>query len=332
MSQDNFSQQWINLAQPQLGAEVISTSDDFFAAKEALIKTEAPVFIDDKYDDNGKWMDGWESRRRRDGGHDHCIIRLGHPGRIHGVNIDTSHFTGNYPPQASIEACMSNTSPDENTEWQTLLPQSDINGDSYNLFAIDNDAAYNYVRFNIFPDGGVARLRLYGEIRPNWDGFDADESINLLAVENGARALACNNEHYGSMHNIIKSQPPINMGDGWETRRRRKPGNDWAVFALGRRGVIEKINVNTHFFKGNYPHSCSIRAANLDTEDTEEIIQQSSNWPELLPRSLLSADNEHIYETIPDTFGPVTHVRLDIYPDGGISRLKLFGKASQGQA
>ncbi len=316
---------YIRLEQPRLGTFVTFATDDFFAAKERLIDPTEPVFIADKYDDNGKWMDGWESRRRRQPGYDHCVIRLGVPGIIRGVDIDTAHFTGNYPPQASIDACVSS---DDNPEdgWVELVAKQDLEGDSHHLVSISNDNSWTHLRLNIFPDGGIARLRVFGEVRPTEPAPDGVS--DLLALAHGGRALACSDEHFGSMHNLNLPSRGINMGDGWETARRRGPGNDWVVLALGRPGEIERVEIDTAYFKGNYPDRASIEVATF--ANNEEAGNDSGNWQTLLPEVKLSMDQQHFFEAELQDTGPATHARLSIYPDGGVSRLRLFGRASGG--
>jgi len=316
----NPFREWIQLEQPRLGSQVTYATDDFFAAKERLIDAKEPVFIDDKYDDHGKWMDGWESRRKRTPGHDHCIIRLGVPGVLHGVDIDTSFFTGNYPPQASIEACVSEDDVPAGP-WTEILEQSDLQGDAHHYGDIDSDAVWTHLRLNIFPDGGIARLRVYGEIRPDFSAMAG--SIDLLALENGGRAIACSDEHYGSMHNLNVAGRGVNMGDGWETARRRGPGNDWVVLALGRSGRIDKVEVDTAHFKGNYPDRVSLEAAMFASGSDAE--HDSKDWQVLLPESKLEMDKQHYFEEELEDLGAVSHVRMSIYPDGGVSRLRLHG-------
>ena len=316
--------QWIQLEQPRLGTQVTYATDDFFAAKERLIQPQEPVFIDDKYDDHGKWMDGWESRRKRVPGHDYCVIRLGVPGVMHGVNIDTSYFTGNFPPQASIEACVS----DEDVPsggWFEILPQVNLAGDNHHFHDIEHDAIVTHLRLNIYPDGGIARLRVYGEVRPDYSRISG--VVDLLALEHGGRALACSDEHYGSMHNLNVAGRGVNMGDGWETARRRGPGNDWVILALGHVGTIESVEVDTAHFKGNYPDRVALDVA-LVSDDTTPG-HDDERWQALLPESKLEMDKQHTFSTELESPGPVSHIRMSIYPDGGISRLRLFGRAEK---
>jgi allantoicase len=324
----NPFRQWVRLEQRRLGSRVVYATDDFFAPKERLINPEPPVFIADKYDDNGKWMDGWESRRKRGPGHDYCIVRLGIPGRVHGVDINTAFFTGNYPPFASIDACVSDQEiPGDETQWVEFLPKQALAGNSHNFFATEPTSVVTHLRLHIYPDGGVARLRIYGEVLPDWSRVDSARAIDLLAIENGGRALICSDEHFGSMHNLNLSGRGINMGDGWETARRRTPGNDWVVLALGHAGVIEEVEIDTVHFKGNYPDRASIQAAFVDAPASpEELASASERWPALLPESKLEMDKQHFFRDELRRLGAVTHVRLSIYPDGGVSRLRLNGR------
>lgn len=316
--------QWIQLQQPRLGSRVTYATDEFFAAKERLIDAKDPVFIDDKYDDHGKWMDGWESRRKRTPGNDHCIIRLGVPGIVHGVDIDTSFFTGNYPPQVSLDACASEQDVPVDG-WFEILPLTDLAGDAHHFLDIDCASKITHLRLNIFPDGGIARLRVYGEVRPDYSQIKG--VVDLLALEHGGRALSCSDEHYGSMHNLNVAGRGVNMGDGWETARRRGPGNDWVVLALGHAGVIESLEVDTAHFKGNYPDRVSLDAALF--ADGELPSNDDPRWQCLLPESKLEMDRQHRFAGELQALGVVSHVRMSIFPDGGISRLRLFGRASE---
>ncbi len=325
----DFSTQNINLAQPRLGAEVVYASDDFFADKARLIAPVPPVFIEGKYDDNGKWMDGWESRRKRTSGHDMCIIKLGRPGIIRGLNIDTSHFTGNFPPFASVEACHSAAQIPDESEWVHIVPKRELAGDSHHFVEVTAQSAFTHVRLHIYPDGGVARLRVYGSIQKDWAAVQPDTLINLAALEEGARPLGCNDQHFGTPENMLAPGKGVNMGDGWETRRRREPGHDWAVIALAHPGVIEKVLLDTAYFKGNYPDRAFLQAAQVEGKSDAQILAEAENWPVLLPEQKLHADHEHEFIDVIAALGPISHVRLNIIPDGGVSRLRLWGKVSQ---
>ena len=312
---------WVQLEQPRLGTRVTYATDEFFGAKERLIEPAEPVFIEGKYDDHGKWMDGWESRRKRIEGHDYCVIRLGVPGVIHGFDVNTSFFTGNYPPQVSIEACVGEGDVPEDG-WVEILPRTDIGGDEHHFLDVRNDTVFTHVRLHIYPDGGVARLRIFGEIKPDFTGVDG--YVDLAAVEHGGRPLSCSDQHYGSAHNLLAPGRGADMGDGWETARRRGPGNDWVIIALGQPGVIERAEIDTAHFKGNYPDRVSIEAALFDSDDAAR--NDASAWRTLLPESKLKMDQRHYFDDVLEDIGTVSHVRVSIYPDGGISRVRLFGK------
>jgi allantoicase len=321
---NNPFHQWIRLEQPRLGTRVVYASDDFFAPKERLIDAADPVWKEGVYDEHGKWMDGWESRRKRVPGYDHCIVRLGIPGVIRGFDIDTSFFTGNFPPAASIDACASSEEvPGDNADWRELLSRVDLAGDAHNYFQVDSDATITHLRLNIYPDGGVARLRIYGEVRPDAGRQEKGEAIDLAGMANGGRALAASDEHYGSMHNLNLPDEGTHMGDGWETARRRGPGHDWVIIELGQPGTIEQVEIDTAFFKGNYPDRAEMRGAMVTRKN--DIVLQSDDWPVLLPESKLQMDRNHVYAKELQDVGVVSHVRMNIFPDGGVMRLRVRG-------
>lgn len=321
--------QLTDLAAERLGGKVLYATDDFFAEKENLIKPGRGIFIADKYTDRGKWMDGWESRRKRTPGHDWAVIQLATPGKITGFDIDTNFFLGNHPPHASIEAVnLSDTSSINDWDavnWKEILTKSHLDAGSQNFYTSQSDEIYTHIRLHIYPDGGVARLRVYGEVFKNWDAVSADEEIDLAAAINGGKALACNDMFFSAMGNLIMPGRGVNMGDGWETKRNRTPNNrDWVILKLAHKGMVERIVVDTCHFKGNYPDSCSVEYC-VSSND-EEVISDKAEWKILLPRQKLSADKEHEFSKEVTKENIVSHVRLNIFPDGGISRLRLFGK------
>ena len=322
-----FASDIINLASPRMGAAVIFATDEFFASKERLIEDTEPQFIPDKYDSHGKWMDGWESRRRRDGGYDHCIISLKAGGTIEGVDIDTRHFTGNHPPYASIDGALSKSSPNENTIWMELVPKTKIKPDAQNFIEVKSSERLNYLRFNIYPDGGIARLRIYGHPTAAWEQHDPLDVYELSAITNGGRIVGYNDAHYGTPWVILSSGRGVDMGDGWETRRRREPGNDWIIIALGARGIVERIEIDTAHFKGNYPDRCSVEAITLENTNESSLLQERVNWLTLMDEQTLSMDHIHNFQSdLVNPIGPATHLRLSIYPDGGVSRFRAFGR------
>jgi allantoicase len=325
----------VDLAAERLGGAVLYANDEFFAPKENLLKQSTPVFIEGKYTDLGKWMDGWESRRRRTPGFDWCLIRLGLPGRLRGVVVDTSHFKGNYPEQCSIEACAVEGHPDveqllsEQTQWIEVLPQSQLKGDSQNPFSIDNDERFTHLRLKIYPDGGVARLRVYGDVVPDPRRLQSASEIDLAAVEQGGLVIACSDMFFGHRHNLIMPGRALDMSDGWETKRRRGPGHDWTIIQLGTAGTIERVEVDTAHFKGNFPESCSLEACDASGQTVTEYSFDALPWKELLTRTRLQAHTRHFFEDELLPVGVATHVRFNIYPDGGVSRLRLMGKVRE---
>jgi len=322
----------IDLASERLGGAVLVANDDFFAPKENLLKASAPVFIEGKYTDRGKWMDGWESRRRRTSGFDWCIIRLGLPGIVRGIVVDTSFFRGNYPEHCSLEGATFTSLPTESeltsdaVQWVPLLPQMPLNGDSLNPFPIQYDERITHLRFKIYPDGGVARLRVYGEVIPDWDQLRrAGGQIDLAAAENGALVLSCSDMFFGHRHNLIMPGRAANMSDGWETKRRRGPGHDWAIIKLARPGQIQRVEVDTAHFKGNFPESCSLEACNLPNATTETLTDLSTAWSTVLARTKLQAHTRHFFDQELLQTGTASHLRFSIFPDGGVSRLRVHG-------
>lgn len=320
----------VDLAAERLGGAVIAANDDFFAPKENLIKGSRPRWRERKYTDRGKWMDGWETRRRRTPGNDWAIIQLGLPGIIRGIVVDTSYFTGNYPEEASIDAITFDGAPsaDRLTSrdifWDPLLPKVKLKGNSVNAFPVDGLNRVTHLRLNIFPDGGVARLRVYGGVIPGEGIFHSEDEVDLAAMENGGFVVSCSDMHYGNRHNLILPGRSTHMGDGWETKRRRGPGHDWAIVRLARRGVIHRVKLDTDHFKGNAPGSCMLEYCDAGASFNADTAQ----WNPLVPEVPLYPDARHRWEDLLAT--PATHVRLNIYPDGGVARLRLFGRAAAG--
>jgi allantoicase len=317
-----------DLAAERLGGKALLCSDDFFAEKENLLKPGRGVFIPDKYTDRGKWMDGWESRRKRTPGHDWCIIQLATSGKIRGVDIDTNHFLGNHPPFASIEACHLSVGGDiETASWKEILPKSPLQPGSQNFYAIDHQDVFTHLRLHIYPDGGVARLKVYGDVYKDWNTVDKDDMIDLAAAVNGAKSLLCNDMFFSHMSNLIMPGRGINMGDGWETKRNRTPANrDWVIVRLAHKGVIEKALFDTAHFKGNHPDSFLLEGCTISREDEGSLISPGITWLPILPLTKLNADLEHYFENEIISREAFTHVRLSIFPDGGISRMRLWGR------
>jgi allantoicase len=331
----------VDLAAKSFGGRAITASDDFFAGKENLLEPGRGVFIVDKFTDNGKWMDGWESRRKRRAGHDHCIVELGQRGHVLGVDIDTNHFLGNHPPFASVEGVLaprgSSAEALQAANWQELLAQSPLRPGSQNLFVTRDASPVSHVRLNIYPDGGVARLRVYGRVIPDWSqrriddatlaalGGAAPDAVDLAALENGGDALACSDAFFAPMHHLLLPGRADNQGGGWETRRKRAPGHDWIIIRLGARGRPRLIEVDTNHFKGNFPDRCAVDAIDAAPGVNITDLIASDAWTRWLEPVALSAHQRHFFGDF-QADAPVTHIRLCIYPDGGVSRLRVWGK------
>ena len=314
----------INLASPKLGSLGVKANDEFFAPLKRMLLDNEPIFIPDKYDDHGKWMDGWETKRRRVPGNDWCLIKLGSPGIIKEIDVNTKFFTGNYPPQASIEGIYSESEPDiDDKKWLTILEKVDLDGDKINKFSVKKKNVVNWIKVNIYPDGGIARLRLWGDVYQNWDNFDNNKIIEISALKNCGKIISYNNAHYGDVSALLSEGRGKNMGDGWETRRRREPGNDWIIIELGKKARLEEVEVDTAFFKGNFPESCSVEGVNAygNIENIENL-----DWTPIISKTALKADTIHkikIENKYKQTI--FSHVRLNIFPDGGVSRFRVYG-------
>ena len=302
----------VDLASERLGSAAIEANDEFFAPKENLIKPASPVWREGEYTERGKWMDGWETRRRRDDGdHDWCVIRLGVTGVVRGLDVDTAFFKGNFPEACAIDA-------GDGTQWRCVLDRTALKGDSHNLIAIEDAPPATHLRLRIFPDGGVARLRVYGEVVPDWSRLRLRGDVDLGAVEHGGLVVDCSDMFFGSRHNLIMPGDATHMGDGWETKRSRGGGrerHDWSVIRLGAAGTIRRVEVDTRHFKGNAPGACSLEAS-----------AEREHWRELLPKTPLQPHARHTFEDQVHPIADVAYVRFNIFPDGGVGRLRLYGR------
>ncbi|MEO5815000.1 MAG: allantoicase [Gemmatimonadaceae bacterium] len=325
----------VDLAAEALGGTVIAANDEFFAPKEALLKSAPAEWREGAYTERGKWMDGWETRRRRTPGYDWAIIHLGAPGIVRGVVIDTSFFRGNYPERASIEGCAveGTPSPEElasdGTTWRTLLPESPLLGDTHNKFDIADGERVTHLRLNIFPDGGVARLRVHGDVKPS-SLRDVDAIVDLAAIENGGYSVVCSDMFFGHRQNLLMPGRSTHMGNGWETKRRRGPGHDWTIIRLAQAGVVQSVEVDTDHFKGNAPDACMLECCFAPDASIEALTDSAMVWIEIVPASKLQPHARHHFAA--GVAAPATHVRLNIYPDGGVARLRLFGRHTSGIA
>jgi len=316
----------INLAQSRLGSKIVYKTDEFFAPAKRIISPWPPVFKEGVFDKHGKWMDGWETRRKRNKGHDYLILKLGKPGKIHKVDKDTSYFNGNQPSKISLEACFDKKkTPNKNSKWVKILNKKSTKPNIHHFFSIKSKSIFTHVKLNIYPDGGIARLRIYGSMK-NKKKF-GKKIINLTSVLNGAVPIACNNEHFGRAENILAPGTGKNMGDGWETRRSRGKNFDWLIIKCATAGKISNIQIDTHYFRGNYPDKCSLQAAYLNTKiSSKTIINRSKKWNLILNKVKLYAHKKHNFKNNLMKNKKINYIKINIFPDGGISRFRAFGK------
>jgi len=312
-----------DLAVRTLGGSVRWATDEAFAERENLIKPGPAVFDPAAFGHKGKVYDGWETRRRRVAGHDEAVVRLGAPGLVRGVVVDTAWFKGNFPPQASVEGLSLDGDPGVDelraATWEPLVPVVDLKGDAENAFAVDSGRRWTHVRLTIHPDGGVARLRVHGEPVPDPRVLDAFGTLDLAATEHGGLVVGCSDMFYGSPSNLIAPGLARSMGEGWETARRRDDGNDWVVVQLAEAGVVRVAEVDTSYFLGNAPGAVLLRGRDEHAGDDD--------WLDLLARTPLQPDTRHRF--LLPAAPTVTQVRLDIFPDGGLSRLRLVGSLAR---
>ena len=342
-----------DLACEAVGGAALVTNDEFFAEKDNLLREHPAVWKDHVYTDRGKWMDGWETRRRREGvghpspggDHDWCVVRLGLPGVIHGVVVDTAFFRGNFPESCRITAAEIADTLDLAAQgaaaWTEILPRSKLAGDSRNAFAIADRRRFTHLRLEIFPDGGVARLRVHGQVVPDWPRLAAlGGLVDLAALAHGAWVESCSDMFFGSRNNLIKPGPSRSMADGWETRRRRAAssgahsgaapsgpggGHDWAIVRLAAAGTIERLEIDTSHFKGNAPERCTVEGVHAPGGAADRL----HGWRPLLA-SPLQPHTRHTFDRELRRLGPVTHLRLSVFPDGGIARLRAHGALAIG--
>ncbi|MEV5568891.1 allantoicase [Spirillospora sp. NPDC052269] len=309
-----------DLALRTLGGSVLAASDESFTAKENLINPWPPGFSPQTFGAKGQEYDGWETARRRPGpdgdlGHDWAVVRLGLPGVIRGVVIDTAWFKGNYPPHASVEACALGGYPGPSeladADWTEIVPRSPLQGDTVHEFPVDVERRFTHVRLHMFPDGGIARLRVHGEVVPD-PSLLSGLTVDLAALENGARVTECSDEFYSSPDNMLFPGLARNQAEGWETARRRDGGNDWAVVRLAAPGRIAVAEFDTTNLKFNAPAEVSL-----------SISADASVWREILPRTRLQPDTRHRFRL--DSDAEATFARVDVHPDGGLARLRLPG-------
>ncbi|MEE4110398.1 MAG: allantoicase [Halieaceae bacterium] len=335
---DDFQFRYLNLLAERMGGRAIECSDQWFASCDNLVKPGRGVFKEGEFTEKGQWMDGWESRRSfgrqfRPSGldYDWCVLRLGFAGRIHGVDVDTHHFRGNAPLRIAVDATSVRLDPDPTTVWTEIIPQTDVLPDEQNPIPCHSASRWTHLRLRIYPDGGVARFRAYGEVIPDPEDYVEGEFVDLASVALGGRGVAASDQFYSSTDNLVMPGRGVNMGDGWETRRRRDEHNDWAIIRLGRVGTVRKIILDTAHLRGNFPDRFSLEGC---LSPGEPCPPQDAAWTPIMPQHRLCPDREHVFtrELVCPAQQRFSHVRLNIFPDGGVSRLRVFGLPDWGEA
>jgi allantoicase len=304
-----------DLASRKLGGSVMHASDEFYGPAYSLIEPGPAAHDPALFGPRGKVYDGWETRRRRQPGTDFVIVRLAAPAIVRGVVIDTAHFRGNFPPSASVAGTMLAGYPDARevlaARWDSLVDKVGLDGDTVNSCAATGaDPLVSHVLLTIDPDGGVARFRVHGEVVP--DPRLLGGRVDLAAALAGGQVVSCSNMFFSAPGNVLAPGRATVMSDGWETARRRDDGHDWLVVALAAPGLLHDVVIDTSRFVGNAPGWATL------TDD--------ETGAELLGRTRLLPDTEHRFRL--QAPGPVRRVRLDIFPDGGISRLRLNGEVA----
>ncbi|MDX1692081.1 MAG: allantoicase [Acidimicrobiia bacterium] len=321
----------IDLATAGVGGRVLEASDEFFAPKERLLRVEGPESHPGRYTDRGRWVDGWVTRRRREPGHEWALVRLGYPGIVRRVVLDTTHIVHDAPAGASVEAASFDGDPHivdlvrSRGRWSDLVPRTEVHPDAVSEFDVDRAEPVTHVRLVVYPDGGVARLRCLGEPVPPAGLLDGERELDLAAVAHGARVVASSAPR-GNPNVMLRRSDVREVGDVWETPRRRGAGNDYAVVRLAGRGRITGVTIDTSTITGNLP--AAVEVSTVDAPDATEADLASAVWRPLLERTEPDAGRVHTFDDLAGT-GPATHVRLDVHPDGAVARFRVHGVSDE---
>jgi allantoicase len=312
-----------DVASRALGGSVVHANDDFFAPRESLVDPSPPSHDPAAFGPRGKVYDGWETRRRREPGFDFAIVRLGARSVLEGVVVDTAHFTGNYPPRVGIDLVDLDGYPSVarllEADWRPLVPVSPVRGDTANALPATEARAATHVRLTLHPDGGVARLRVHG--RPVPDPALLTGTIDLAALENGGEVVDCSDMYYAAARNLLMPGLARTTGEGWENARRRGGGNDHVTVRLAAPGVVRRLVVDTSCFVGNAPAAVRVTGWRDGSATSEPDVV------ELLPRTEVQPDGRHVFPVRGEAADAVVeHVRLDVFPDGGLARFRVLGE------
>ena len=355
---DNTFSTSTNITTTVLGASIVSFSDEYFASAANLLTPTPPIRKPGYFVHTGAWYDGWETRRHNSKEYDWVVIKLGCVARIDAVEVDTAYFNGNEAPRAGLDGCLLTKEEDTTSGvdregfqgWNEILPPSKCGPSQRQAWKLSGPAVqgekFTHLRLKQYPDGGIARLRVYGTVVPPslpmsvLSGKEERPVEDLAAALNGGVAIACSDQHFGGKHYLVLPGRGKDMGDGWETARSRTKGHmDWAIIQLGLRGrKIQKVVVDTKDFRGNFPRGVKVEAwsteivkAALGTEAAPKA--EGKGWKELVRgEQPCQADHEHVFEgaelvvSEPPEGHVWTHVKMTIVPDGGVKRLRIYGK------
>ncbi|TFK25169.1 allantoicase [Coprinopsis marcescibilis] len=325
---DNFSAH-TELSGVAIGGRVVTFSDEFFAEASNMLKVAPSTSMKGQFGSQGALFDGWETRRHNPS-YDWCIIQLGTTGTVVGFDVDTSHFSGNEAPACSIEVL--DGVPTENPKvddagWTEVLPKTDLGPNARHLFKVPRTEPVNFVKLKMFPDGGIARFRVYGDVSPVHPQ-DIASSFDLAHVFAGGRVIYVSDQHFGVGANLLLPGRGKDMGDGWETRRSRIKGHkDWVIIKLGAPGYLEHVEIDTAHFKGNFPESCEIHGLYSDNDlDVQAQGGDEATWSLLLPRTKLGPHRQHYFQLENVETAIYSHIKVTIHPDGGIKRVRITGR------
>lgn len=308
-------------------------SDDFFASVHSLLRVEPAASLKGQFGPNGALYDGWESRRHNPA-FDWAIIKLGTTGTISGFDVDTSNFNGNEAPQVSIEVLSAEDADDkdpshDSPQWKEVLPRVDMDPTSRHLFTIPETQSVTYVKLNMYPDGGIARFRVYGHVTPVFPA-SVEQVFDLAHVFAGGTVIFTSDQHFGVGSNLILPGRGKDMGDGWETKRSRTPGHkDWVIIRLGTPGYLEHAEIDTAHFKGNFPESCELEAF---SGDDDAVLKSDAEWTSILPRTKVGPHRQHYFQLQNVSDRQYSHVKMTIHPDGGVKRIRVMGRRTPSQS
>lgn len=250
------------------------------------------------------------------------------------MEIDTAFFDGNHAEAIAVQGVsIIGDGADQKVEnlkheeWQKeeQLGMRECGPSRRQAWKVQEGSEITHVRLCMYPDGGIARFRLYGEAIPVYPE-DKNEELELSAAVMGGVAVSCSDEHFGKRGNLLLPGRGVDMGDGWETKRsREKSHEDWVVVRLGARGVVKRIVVDTMHFRGNYPKG--VRVEGVDAVGEEIVEGGDGKWEEICGiQQGLEPDMEREFRDKEVQREKVcTYVKLTISPDGGVKRFRVFG-------